>query len=94
MKLNVFIITGLTCSNKYVKQLVLINHSCSLPGYRLNGGIVGKGFQTPPPFLDPSLFSMIPSFLEIQDVPTFYNPIDKRKVLKDIFNRVVYNFYF
>ena len=27
MKLNVFIITGFICSNKYVKQVVLINHS-------------------------------------------------------------------
>ena len=32
---------------------------------------------------------MIPPFLEIQDVPTFYNPIQKRKVLKDLFNQVV-----
>ena len=27
LKLNVFIITGFICSNKYVKQKVLINHS-------------------------------------------------------------------
>ena len=26
LKVNVFIITGLICSNKYVKKLVLINH--------------------------------------------------------------------
>ena len=30
-KLNIFIITGFVCSNKYVKQLVLINHSCMAP---------------------------------------------------------------
>ena len=27
LKLNVFLITGFICSNKYVKQVVLINHS-------------------------------------------------------------------
>ena len=47
LKLNVFIITGFICSNKYVKQLVLINHSLSRPLYMLNGWIVGKGGHTP-----------------------------------------------
>ena len=27
LKVNIFIITGFICSNKYVKQLVLITHS-------------------------------------------------------------------
>ena len=47
LKLNVFIITGFICSNKYVKQLVLINHSLSPPRYMLNGCIVGKGVHPP-----------------------------------------------
>ena len=50
--------------------------------------IVGKGSHTPPP-----PFSKIPPFLEIQDVPTFYRPIGKTKVLNDSFNRFVYKFY-
>ena len=57
--------------------------------------IVGKGVHTPP-FLDqppPPSFSKIPPFLEIQDVPTFYRPIRKTKVLKDSFSRFVYDFY-
>ena len=40
----------------------------------------GKGIQDSP-------------LLEIQDVPTFYLPIGKTKVLKDSFNQFVYNFY-
>ena len=47
--------------------------------------IVGKGVHTPK-FLDQPPFSTIPPFLEIQDVPTFYRPIRKTKVLKDSFN--------
>ena len=31
LKLNVFIITGFVCSNKYMKQIVLINHSWISP---------------------------------------------------------------
>ena len=31
LKLNVFIITGFICNNKYVKQLVLIKHSWISP---------------------------------------------------------------
>ena len=50
------------------------------------GYIVGKGVHTAP-------FSKIPPFLEIQDVPSFYRPIGKTKVLKDFFNQFVYNFY-
>ena len=38
-------------------------------------------------------FSKIPLFLEIQDVPTFYRPIGKTKVLNDSFNQFVYKFY-
>ena len=38
-------------------------------------------------------FSKILRFLEIQDIPTFHSPISNKKVLKDRFNRVVYNFY-
>ena len=41
--------------------------------------IVGKGAHTPP-----HPFSKIPSFLQIQDVPTFYRSIEK-KVLNDFF---------
>ena len=48
--------------------------------------IFGKGGHTPSP-------SKIPPFLEIQDVPTFYRPIRKTKVLNDSFNRFVYKFY-
>ena len=47
--------------------------------------IVGKGSHTP--------FSKIPPFLEIQDVPTFYRPIGKTKVLNDYFDWFVYKFY-
>ena len=47
--------------------------------YRLVSA-VGKGGHTPSPF------SRIPSFLEIEDVPTFYRPIKKKKVLRDSFN--------
>ena len=39
------------------------------------------------------LFSKIPPFLEIQDVPTFFRLVGKTKVLKDSFNRFVDNFY-
>ena len=42
--------------------------------------IVGKGAHTPPP----PPFSKIPSFLQIQDVPSFYRSI-KKKVLNDFF---------
>ena len=39
-------------------------------------------------------FFKIPSFLEIQDVPTFYRPIRKTNVLNWMtFNRFVYKFY-
>ena len=38
-------------------------------------------------------FSKIPLFLEIQDVPTFYRPIGKAKVLSDSFNGFLYKFY-
>ena len=31
LKLNIFIVTGFTCSNKYMKQAVLINHSWISP---------------------------------------------------------------
>ena len=46
----------------------------------------GGGGHTPP-------FSKTPPFLEIQDVPTFYSPNGKRKVLHDSFNRFLYKFY-
>ena len=36
---------------------------------------------------------MIPLFLEIQDVTTFFRLVEKTKVLKDSFNRFVDNFY-
>ena len=54
--------------------------------------IAGKGVHTPR-FLDQTPFSKIPPFLEIQDVPTFFRPTDKTKVLKDSFNQFIYNFY-
>ena len=41
----------------------------------------------------PATFSKIPTFLEIQDVPTFHRPNRKTKVLNDSFNRLVYKFY-
>ena len=52
--------------------------------------IVGKGSHGPlfsrstPPF---------PHFLEIQDVPTFFRPIRKTKVLNESFNQLLYKFY-
>ena len=56
--------------------------------------IVGKGDHTPH-FLaqPPPPFAKIPLFLEIQDVPTFYRPIGKTKVLNESFNQLLYNFY-
>ena len=45
--------------------------------------------HTPPP----PPFSKILPFLEIQDVPTFYRPTRKTKVLNDSFNRFVNNLY-
>ena len=53
---------------------------------------VGKDDHTLP-FLGQLPFSKILPFLEIQDVPTFYRPIRKTKVLNDSFNRFVYKFY-
>ena len=58
----------------------------------LNDGIVDKEAHTP--FSRPtSLFPKIPQFLEIQDLPTSYNPIGKKIVLQDSFNRVAYIIY-
>ena len=31
LKVNIFVVTSFICSDKYVKQLVLINHSCISP---------------------------------------------------------------
>ena len=50
--------------------------------------IVVECGHTPSP-----LFSKIPPFLEIQDVPTFYRPIGKTKVLNESSNRLLYKFY-
>ena len=55
--------------------------------------IVGKGGHTPPLFWFNPPFSKIPPFLEIQDVPTFYRPIEKTKVLNESFNQLLYKFY-
>ena len=49
--------------------------------------IVGKGVIPPP------LFSKIPPFLEIQDVPTCHRSIGKTKELNNSCNQFVYNFY-
>ena len=47
-----------------------------------------------PPFLGhPPPLSKIPPFLEIQDVPTFYRPNRKMKVLNESFNQLLYKFY-
>ena len=51
--------------------------------------IVSKGSHTPS-FLGQPPFSKIPPFLEIKDVPTFYRPTRKTKVL---INWFIYNFY-
>ena len=40
----------------------------------------------------PTLFQDSP-FLEIQDVPTFFRPIRKTKVLDESFSRLLYKFY-
>ena len=53
-------------------------------------GFGKEGHTTPP---SPATFSKIPTFLEIQDVPTFHRPNRKTKVLNDSFNRLVYKFY-
>ena len=47
----------------------------------------------PPPFLDQATHFKDSPFLEIQDVPTFYGPIRKTKVLNESFNLFVYKFY-
>ena len=60
---------------------------CSINKHFFDTIVVGKEVHTPPPF------SKIPPFLEIQDVPTFYRPIRKTKVLNDFFNPFVYKFY-
>ena len=39
LKMNIFIITSFICSNKYVKQLVLINHSCISPTLQREWGL-------------------------------------------------------
>ena len=49
--------------------------------------IVGKGGHTP------SFLAQPPSFLEIQDVPNFYRPIEKTKVLNESFNQLLSKFY-
>ena len=54
--------------------------------------IVGEVGHTSP-FLGQPSFSKIFPFLETQDVPTFYRPTRKTKVLNDSFNQVVYKFY-
>ena len=51
-----------------------------------NSFIVGKGESYSP-------FSKITPFLEVQDVPTFYRPIRKTKVLNQSFNQFLYKFY-
>ena len=53
---------------------------------------VGKDDHTLP-FLGQLPFSKILGFLEIQDVPTFYRPIRKIKVLNGSFNQFAYKFY-
>ena len=40
LKLYVFIITGFICSNKYVKQVVLINHSWISPTLQMRTGVL------------------------------------------------------
>ena len=50
--------------------------------------IVGTGGHTPDP-----LFSKIPSFLEIQDVPTFDRCIKKPKVLNNFCNQFIYHLH-
>ena len=45
LKVNVFIITGLICSNKYVKQLVLINHSFISPTLQREWGLEFRSFS-------------------------------------------------
>ena len=52
--------------------------------------IVGKGGHTPPFLAQPPPPS---PFLEIQDVPNFYRPIEKTKVLNESFNQLLSKFY-
>ena len=53
--------------------------------------IVGKGGHTPPFLAQP--LPPPPTFLEIQDVPNFYRPIEKTKVLNESFNQLLSKFY-
>ena len=55
--------------------------------------IVGKGVHTPPFSRSTPPFSKIPSFLEIQDVPTFHRSMGKTEVLNNSCNHFAYNFY-
>ena len=54
--------------------------------------IVGKGGHTPFSRSTPP-FSKIPTFLEIQDVPTFHRPIRKKKAPNNSRNQFLYHFY-
>ena len=55
--------------------------------------IVGKGGHTHLPFSRLIPLSKIPPFLEIQDIPNFYRPIGKIKVLNESFNQLLYKFH-
>ena len=72
----------LICLNFF---LLLFQFCCTFMYYC----IVCKGGHTPS-FLGQTPFSKIPPFLEIKDVPTFYRPTSKTKVL---INWFIYNFY-
>ena len=45
LKVNVFIITGVICSNKYVKKLVLINHGFISPMLQREWGLEFRLFS-------------------------------------------------
>ena len=58
--------------------------------------LVRGAILPPPPLLfsrSTSPFSKISTFLEIQDVPTFYRSIRKTKVLNESSNQLLYKFY-
>ena len=68
--------------------LWLLCISINLPYHSWQEGHTLLFLNQPPP-----LFSKITLFLEIQDVLNLHRPIVKAKVLKDVFNWFVYNFY-
>ena len=71
--------------------LILINNGKPSFEWFFHTQLVRGGHNLPLFQVNPPL-SKILSFLEIQDVPNFYRPIGKAKVLNESFNRFVPKF--